>query len=85
MTKEMSQLRYRARRSSRMRGHSIGRFVGDMLVATTRCEKCGMEAQVIVNPKANEVDVGGPAVAMNCRPSDSGPDGLPPEMTCIES
>lgn len=37
--------------------------------SSTECSKCGKWVQVYVNPMPNGIDIGGPAVAVNCEPS----------------
>lgn len=59
-----------ARAAAVERGHSMHRFVpyGPRLaVATAYCRCCGAWAQVNAKPRANEVFVGGSAVAVNCK------------------
>ena len=35
--------------------------------AVAMCMDCGMEVQVLVNPKPNDVEIGGPAIACVCK------------------
>jgi hypothetical protein len=57
-----------ARRSMRVRGHtpapakrSIGRGA-----AIIKCDTCEKEVHVICKPQANEIQIAGEAVAINC-------------------
>ena len=34
--------------------------------AVSQCADCGMELQVLLNPKLNETNIAGEAVALNC-------------------
>lgn len=57
-----------AKNSARLRGHTLGDFQynknNDRAIAY--CDKCNSYFQVIENPAPNEIDISGPAVAVNC-------------------
>lgn len=65
-----------ARTSASFRDHTLGTFAKSVLSRTDRaermqalatCVKCGMEVQCLTHPQANEIDIGGEAVALNCK------------------
>jgi hypothetical protein len=68
--KGMSKLKHEAEEAAKFRGHKLGKwskFVQHhMSDATATCKKC--KAWVIVNtkPKDDEVEMSGPAIAVNC-------------------
>jgi hypothetical protein len=35
--------------------------------AVSRCVNCGKEVQILGNPKPNEINIAGEAVAINCK------------------
>ena len=47
------------------RGHDMGRFVD----GRAYCRLCGMGVQVMAHIPANGIDIGGEAVALNCKGS----------------
>lgn len=62
-----TKLKQQARESATWRGHDMKRFtVRDARGATSECKVCGMGVQVLVCPQANEIAIGGRAVALNC-------------------
>ena len=72
MSGSYQQLRRNARLSAYRRGHFLKPFQKDSedhgnIRATTACRHCGMEVQVITKPAPNEIDIGGEAVALNCK------------------
>jgi transcription elongation factor Elf1 len=54
--------------SCNFRGHDMSRFEingnGDRAVA--ECKHCGAYVQCLTHPRANEIDIGGSAVAIGC-------------------
>ncbi len=70
-------LRQEARKAAEWRGHDMARFVrvsysvrADGTARTTwrsTCRKCGAFVDVMPNPPANGIDIGGSAVAVGCR------------------
>lgn len=69
--KKRDILRREAIDSSIFRGHELTRF---KWATPTRgwadCKNCAAWVTVIVNPAPNEIDIGGPAVAVNCPITD---------------
>lgn len=72
---QFRRLKADARRSTDMRGHTLTRFSTFMTIdspvyacraATAHCSVCGAYVQVITNPRPNQIDIGGSAVAVNC-------------------
>lgn len=59
----LEQLETEGRLSAEMRGHVLGRFIDGMAT----CERCGRSVMVLTQPMPNEIDIGGAAVAVNCR------------------
>jgi len=61
-----------ARTSAEWKGHAIKGFTrqthNGILIyqADSECSDCKMEVQVILKPKANEIDIGGEAIALTC-------------------
>jgi hypothetical protein len=67
------RLRGRARYAAERRGHVLTHFAYDSarkLSASAQCVLCHAWVQVNVRPAANEIDVGGTAVALNCKAVD---------------
>ena len=66
--KSLITLKNEALGSCNFRGHSMGKWltVKDRKAATSECEICGAWVQVQTNPAANDIDIGGTAVAMGC-------------------
>jgi hypothetical protein len=60
-----------AYKSARARGHLLSPFEcikpGLRSIWTAKCDKCGKQAQVITNPRPNEIDISGGAVVLNCK------------------
>ena len=53
------------------RGHEMVAWEDDRtpsrIVSTTACKICGMQVQVNTKPAPNEINIGGEAVALNCK------------------
>lgn len=63
MARKLQSLRRSALASCKWRGHTMGRFKGNLAT----CKKCGAWVQVLARPLPNEIDIGGPAVAVGCK------------------
>jgi len=69
------ELKKDARLACKVRGHFIRRINTTSWTeahghrGAAKCEKCPAYVQVIQHPAPNEIDIGGPAVAMDC-PTD---------------
>jgi hypothetical protein len=66
MTK-LDRLKKEAKEACVSRGHVMYRFQNltpDNAIST--CKNCGDEVQVLSRPQANEIDIAGEAVAINC-------------------
>lgn len=69
MTK-LQRLKREARAAATARGHTLARFNywhGGRYYAY--CSQCGEEALVRERPAPNEIEIGGEAVALNCKGS----------------
>ena len=73
MTK-LQRLKKEALESCRFRGHKMKRFVGyrhgwgiDPEIAYAYCKICDKQVIVITKPLPNEIEIGGEAVALNCK------------------
>lgn len=68
---EIKALRTKAEQTAHTRGHSILWHEKHSFVTRTiqfgQCIFCGMEVSVNTNPASNEIDIGGEAVAVNCK------------------
>ncbi len=66
MTK-LRRLKNEARESAYSREHPLGNFqTDDATTATAECPECGAYVQVRTDPRPNEIEIGGNAVAVNC-------------------
>jgi hypothetical protein len=67
MTSKMRKIINDATESAAFRGHKLGKWIfHDGNTAETTCMNCGKWIQVESNPAPNGIDIGGPAVALNC-------------------
>ena len=67
MTK-LNRLKLEALEACKWRGHTMQRFQNlTKDHAFTRCDKCHTTVDVLTKPAPNEIDIGGEAVALNCR------------------
>jgi hypothetical protein len=64
-TRDLANLKARARRAVGRRGHQLGRWERDGHRAHATC-RCGAWVQVNVDPQANSLDIGGPALTQSC-------------------
>lgn len=66
-----ARLEQEARAACEARGHLLHGFRPDEWRQTTLssacCARCGRGVEVNANPRPNEIDVGGEAVAINCK------------------
>jgi hypothetical protein len=73
----VAMLKAEARKSAEWRGHDMAPFkdatgfVKSRPVFRSTCRKCGMHVDVSTNPAPNEIDIGGSAVALNCKSIES--------------
>ena len=67
--KSMLSLKREALGACRRRKHDMKPFENGVRSAISYCRKCSGWIQVIPNPYANEIDIGGPAVAVHCERS----------------
>jgi hypothetical protein len=64
---KLTKLKREAREAAINRGHVMSRFeTFPSGTAIASCKKCGYIAAVRVRPAANEIDIAGSAVALNC-------------------
>ena len=64
--RKIDKLRKSARESCEFREHDMGNFKHDDNLAISRCKICDMSVLVNTKPQANEIDIMGNAVALNC-------------------
>lgn len=67
MTKK-ERLKKEAREAATWRGHKLGRFNGGTLpsAASAECMTCGQWVIIDTQPLPNGMEIGGPAIALNC-------------------
>ena len=58
-----------ANKSTQLRNHDMKWRLIDNDRAEGECIKCGLYVYANVHPAPNEIDIGGPAVAINCNGS----------------
>ena len=64
---KLQKLINEARKSCKFRGHLMAPFSHTYRTCShSMCKACGMSVWVITEPAPNEIDVGGPAVALHC-------------------
>jgi hypothetical protein len=66
---KLTKLKTEARAAAAWRGHALTRFHQDGHRYYANCALCEMQVQVKPRPAPNEIDVGGEAVALNCKGS----------------
>lgn len=73
--RKIDRLRKEALQSCNARGHKMGRFIHDKLPCNTHgfhyvgfaeCKECGAYVEILTHPQPNQIEIGGPAVAINC-------------------
>ena len=74
--RKIERLKKEARETCQWRGHKMGKFTnltygegwhpGPRYTAIADCERCGMWVEVDTRPRANGIEIGGDAVALNC-------------------
>lgn len=62
----IDDLMHEATVACELRGHKLDKWDVFENEAMNKCILCGKDVQVIVNPRPNEIDIGGEAVALNC-------------------
>ena len=69
----ITRLKREAIDSCRFRGHRMGKWEildyngFNKMVCASRCKNCNMEVVVDTKPLPNGIDIGGKAVALNCK------------------
>jgi hypothetical protein len=63
----LESLKAEAAEGCEWRGHELATWFGDDRAAVATCNRCGMQVAVNVSPPPNGIDIGGEAVALNCR------------------
>lgn len=72
MTK-LARLKKEAKEIAEWRGHELKTFRTNEFYeteATSECQNCGAWVTVNSNPMPNQIDIGGPAAALNCSVAD---------------
>jgi hypothetical protein len=65
--KKLDRLIQEAKESCKFREHTMLRFTHwDKDLATSNCIRCQMSVAVMTKPAANQIDISGQAVALNC-------------------
>lgn len=64
--KSLKQLKIEARQAAQRRGHMLSQFVTSGGRTFAVCRRCQKSVEVNGKPAANEIDIGGEAVASNC-------------------
>ena len=74
----LQHLRIEATKAAKWRGHKLGKwntsYENGRSRATAECLVCHADVQCNTKPLPNEIDIGGPAVALSC-PAESRPAG----------
>lgn len=67
-TTTMRKLKAQALLACQSRGHRMIPWLDySRDNAVTHCQRCGKEVQCLTRPDANQIDIGGEAVALGCR------------------
>lgn len=64
--RKMDRLQRVATETAKARGHTLSAFVGDRDSAYAACVTCTSGVTLNTRPAANEIDMGGCALALNC-------------------
>ena len=65
---KLVELKRSASRSAKFRGHNLGAWYElGKHARSAKCTKCGAEVVINEKPRPNEIEVGGEAVAINCK------------------
>ena len=66
---KLAQLTKSALKSCEARGHLMAAFIHahDDTAAISHCVSCRRQALVLTNPQPNQIDIGGEAVALECK------------------
>jgi hypothetical protein len=65
--KTLLQLKLSATKSTTFRGHDMKKWLPITGGAIRECRDCGSWVQVLTQPQANQIDIGGAAVAQTCK------------------
>lgn len=63
----LSELKTSALESTNFRGHKMAPWSDFLACSRCACKVCGMAVTVTPKPAANDIDIGGPAIALTCR------------------
>ena len=63
----LSELKQSAIEATTFRGHRMAPWSDFLACSRCACKVCGMEVTVTPNPAPNDIDLGGPAVALTCK------------------
>jgi len=67
---EISRLKIKALEACNFRGHDMGDWHESFLPnyrGISACKKCRKMVGIVLKPLPNEIDIGGEAVALNCK------------------
>lgn len=73
---KFARLKKSAMESCTFRGHSMNQWITFFpwwggIAADSYCAICKADVRVETRPRANGIDIGGPAVAINCKDGES--------------
>jgi hypothetical protein len=66
-SRDLANLKARARRATVKRGHRLGPWTRRDRVARAVCRECQAWVRIDADPHADAIDLGGPALAQPCR------------------
>lgn len=64
--KKIATLQKKAMKCTRFRRHKM-KWILDEKWGRGICSKCGMDVDLNTNPAPNQIDIGGEALALNCK------------------
>ena len=64
--RSLQSLKREASQAARFRGHKLGPWEDHPRASIAECRVCSKEVVVTPRPMPNEIDIGGPAVAVGC-------------------
>ena len=66
----LEDLKYAAQNGAILRGHVLGEWIQHSRkhrIHISNCVYCNMQVAINTNPLPNEIDIGGEAIALNCK------------------
>lgn len=65
--KRIERLIKSAEFSAKYRGHKLAKWERYKMSASTKCTICNAHVSVLTKPLPNQIEIGGEAVAINCK------------------